>query len=95
MIIGNVLQAVFSQTISDIKEFSKIAVRYSSSNFALYINGVKINQDNSVSVPLADTFTRLDFNTSAGGSPFFGKTKCVAVWKEALSDQELAELTTI
>ena len=26
---------------------------------------------------------------------FFGKTKAVAVWKEALSDSELQSLTTI
>ena len=26
---------------------------------------------------------------------FFGKTKALAVWKEALSDAELTELTTI
>jgi len=36
---------------------------------------------------------RLSFNQDGGANYFFGKTKAVAVWKEALSDQELADLT--
>ena len=36
--------------------------------------------------------SNLSFN-QVGSSLFFGKTKALAVWKEALSDQELADLT--
>ena len=39
-------------------------------------------------------FDRLSFDLGQWSfSDFFGKTKALAVWKEALSDQELADLT--
>ena len=77
-------------------DFNKIAVRYNSTEFSVFANGVNIlnNADTNVFAP--NTLNTLQF-TSANGtsSPFFGKTKALAVWKEALSDQELLELTTL
>ena len=43
---------------------------------------------------LLSGLSNLSFN-QVGSSPFYGKTKALAVWKEALSDEELTELTTI
>ena len=37
----------------------------------------------------------LTFDNGNGNNKFFGKTKALAVWKEALTDTELQELTTI
>ena len=93
LISGNVLQATFSQVISDTKQFSQIAVRYSSNNFAFYLDGIKINEDNSVSVPSPNTIERLDFNTAIGGSPFYGKVRSVKYFPTALTDEELEALT--
>jgi hypothetical protein len=47
----------------------------------------------SAAVP---TLNELNF-TSGGdaGNPFIGNVKCVAVFKEALTDTELEDLTTI
>ena len=50
--------------------------------------------DFSGTVSPTNTFNKIHFNF-AGGNTFYGKTKALAVWKEALSDSELQSLTTI
>jgi len=73
-------------------DFNKIAIRYNSTDFSVFVNGVNIlnNADTNVFAP--NTLNVLEFENVIQ-SPFFGKTKALAVWKEALSDQELADLT--
>ena len=58
------------------------------------MNGVKSNVQ-SQGTFTADTLTQLDFNRGGGNEPFQGNVKCVAVFKEALTDAELTCLTTI
>ena len=86
----------FNQTfsISNTLDFNKIAFKYKTNDFAIWVNGVEVATDTSGNTPIG--LSELSFadgdNTS---NKFYGKTKALAVWKEALSDQELAELTTI
>ena len=54
------------------------------------INGTKRIILYNGAVPI--TLSELAFDRGDGGTPFYGKTKALAVWKEALSDQELADL---
>ena len=85
--------AVFQNdfNVTSLSQQNKIAVRYSNTTgYAFFINGLKVGVNPSLIVP---QITRLDFGVL--GADFFGKTKAVAVWKEALSDQELLELTTL
>ena len=74
---------------------NKIAVSYSASGVKLFVNGVLVgsNTDNA-SFP-TNVFTNVNFASSGPSNIFFGKTKCLAVWKEALTDAELTSLTTI
>ena len=81
--------------VADRTQFSKIAFRYKQDDFALFVNGVKVATDTSGNVLPADTFTSLNFSTATNQNPFQGKAKCVAVFKEALTDAELTCLTTI
>ena len=93
--VGGVSQIDVSNAVSDVTDFNKIAFSYKENNFKIYLNGVLVSTDTSGSVWSADTITKLSFseiNTTTGA--FFGKTKAVAVFPY-LSDQELAELTTI
>jgi ribosomal protein L19 len=90
---GSVTQANISFALSDETEFSKIGFKYKENDFALWVNGVKVGTDTSGNTPIG--LSELAFDSGTGGNNFFGKTKAVAVWKEALSDQELTELTTI
>ena len=80
--------------VADRTQFSKIAFRYKQDDFALFVNGVKVATKTSGNVLPADTFTSLNFSTSSSENPFQGKAKCVAVFKEALTDEELQTLTT-
>ena len=72
---------------SNPNEFYKIAIRYQSGNSAIYINGTSVLT--TTTTFSSGNFTALDFNHWNNSLNFFGKTKAVAVWKEALSDQEL------
>ena len=78
---------------SNPNEFYKIAIRYKSGNSAIYINGTSVLT--TTTTFSSGNFTALDFNHWNNSLNFFGKTKCVAVWQEALSDSELQSLTTI
>ena len=74
--------------------FDKVAIKYKSSDYAVWINGVEVFTDTTTSsVPAG--LTRLDFSEYDSSSPFQGNVKCVAVFKEALTDAELTCLTTI
>ena len=85
---------ITSQAIDFQEGFQKIAIRYKSGDSGVYINGTKVITDTSnyVNTLIIDN---VSFDFTGNAFPFFGKTKALAVWKEALSDQELTELTTI
>ena len=71
---------------SNPNEFYKIAIRYQSGNSAIYINGTSVLT--TTTTFSSGNFTALDFNHWNNSLNFFGKTKALAVWKEALSDQQ-------
>ena len=76
-------------------DFNKIAIRYNSTEISVFSNGVNILNNADANVFAPNTLNSLDFSQGGNNLPFYGKTKALAVWKEALSDQELTELTTI
>ena len=82
----------FNKT-ADINVNSKIALKYKENDFALWVNGVKVNSQSSGNTFPIGTLTQMQFTSATTSSTFFGKTKALAVWKEALSDAELADLT--
>ena len=71
--------------------FNKIAIKYKENDFSFWVNGSKINQATTGVTPLG--LNQLAFDVGAISNNFFGKTKALAVWKEALSDEELTLLT--
>jgi hypothetical protein len=77
-------------------ELTKMAIRYDSTSFDIFSNGVKILTGlDSNSFPI-NTLNEINFTNSDGaGSPFYGKAKSVQVYTTALSDAELISLTTI
>ena len=88
-------QFILNHTLSDIKQFNKLAFKWKQNDFALWSNGLEVATQTSGVTSIANTLTNLDFQQFNSAADFFGKTKAVAVWKEALSDAELTELTTI
>jgi hypothetical protein len=88
----NILQNY--QISSNANQFYKIAVKYKSGDCALWIDGVE--QDTSTTTfAFTQTLDNLSFDYNGNGIlPFYGNVKCVAVFKEALSDTELTCLTS-
>ena len=80
-------------TLSNILDYNKIALRFAENNFAVYINGVKEAEQLSGSIYSANTLDKLNFDQGGGNYPFYGKTKQLMVFDEALSDEELSDLT--
>ena len=93
--VNGISQIDATATGLNVFQTNKIAISWKLNEFKLFVNGTKITEDNSGIVNPLNTFNRIDFSDINNTNPFYGKTKCLAVWKEALSDQELTELTTI
>ena len=74
-------------------DYHKICVKYKENDFALWINSVEVATDITGATPIE--LDRITFDTGNGTLNFYGNVKCVAVFKEALSDEELQKLTTI
>jgi hypothetical protein len=91
--VGGVTQFVMSDSGYDLTETHKIAVKYKVNDFALWIDGVEVDTDSSGSVNAANTFDELAFN--GNNLPFFGRAKQVLTFNTALSNEELADLTTL
>ena len=95
---GNKLRGFVSGTSSiegnvDIKSFNKCAYRYKSGENAFFINGVKVGED-TATISLSG-LNEVAFDRWDGGDDFYGKVKQIQVYNEALSDSELATLTTL
>ena len=73
---------------------NKVALVWNATNLRIWINGTESGSVSTNDLPIGmDT---LSFTQpTGGGNNFFGKTKALAVWKEALTDTELTSLTTI
>ncbi len=97
-IVGNVKSGGttvfnYNNVLTDATDFIKIAVSYKANDFKMYVNGTEVSTDTSGSAPTG--LNELAFDNGAGNDEFYGNVKCVAVFKEALSDTELQKLTTI
>ena len=81
--------AYFDKTLNN-----KIAFKYKNSNYAVWVNGVELISDILADNLPLNTLNTVSFN---GGTdfPFYGKTKQIQVFKTALTDLELTELTTL
>ena len=90
--LGGTLQAFMSNTVTDTTTYNKIALKYNLNDVSLYVNGTEVATDTSATMP---TLTSLQFTSGAASSVFYGKVKSVAVFKEALSDEELHKLTSL
>jgi hypothetical protein len=79
--------------------FNKIALVWSSGKCGLFINGVKEQEDLTFSTFSSDVLFDLSFkspyNDADGSRDFYGKVKALAVFNEALEDDELELLTGV
>jgi hypothetical protein len=78
----------------DITSNHKYAVKWSLNDFALWVDGVKIATDTSGATFNNDALTELRFS-DFGANYLYANVKQVLTFNTALSDAELATLTTI
>ena len=71
--------------------FNKIAISYKENNFSFWVNGIQVAASTNGVLPVG--LNRLSFDVGANLNTFFGKTKCVAVWQELLTNSQLQNLT--
>lgn len=90
IVAGGVVQATISSAAFPSGVLHRIAVVYRSGYAALFVNGVKIGEDLSVTVP---AMTQLAMGTGAGSLPFYGKIKIIGISKTASSDANCLLLT--
>ncbi len=89
-------QAVFKTTSFDITDFLKIGLRFKENDFACFVNGNELT-DTAVgggSIYTANTLTKIKGTRGDSSFRFRGKIKCIAVFKEGLTDSELTCLTS-
>ena len=88
---GNINSIQLTSTLTSLD--NKIAIKWKLNDFQMYLNGVKVSEITSGSSPTG--LDRLSFEIGGAlGLYFYGRCKTVAVFKEALSDTELACLTS-
>ena len=76
--------------ITNALQLNKVALKYKSGDIAIWFNGVEIaTRTNTISLSGLD---ELQFDYVSGNG-FYGKTKQLIVFDEALSDEELSDLT--
>ena len=73
--------------------YIKLAFRYGLNNFAVFIDGLNQNVNPAGNTFSANTLNNLEL-TSPINQNFEGNVKCLAVFKEALTDEELAKITS-
>ena len=90
--VGGINQAdLFDETQTEIK-YLKIALKYKSGDFALWVNGVEKDTETSGSIPTG--MSEISFDDGGGSADFYGNIKDLKVYNTALSDSELQALTS-
>tara|TARA_R110002167_G_scaffold360714_1_gene578473 strand:+ start:6850 stop:8445 length:1596 start_codon:yes stop_codon:yes gene_type:complete len=91
--VGSANQFNSTNSLSNITEYSKIAIKYKANDFALWVNGIELDTDNIGISFSALTLNNLSFNNGSGSSDFYGNCQNLMVFPSALTDDELADIT--
>jgi len=94
--IGGAPQCDFNTSSYEITQMNKIAFKYKENDFALWVNGVEVATDVSGSTFSGSTLNIFSFSeigTTAGA--LNANVQSVMVFPSALSDTDLAALTTL
>ena len=85
----------YISNVNATNNFTKIALKYKTNDVSFFINGTKVFTDNTVTLPTGLNQLDFSYGNSSNSYPFRGKVKCLAVFTTALTDEQLAALTTI
>jgi len=90
---GGVLRATIQAIGITITNTNKLALKWESGFMTVYINGTIVNTAQAIAATPTG-LDRLKFDLGQGSSKFIGKANQIQVYSTALSNSELAELTT-
>jgi len=90
---GGVITAELTHTLTNALNYNKIGLKYKLNDVGLWVNGTEVATDTSATMPSG--FDELKFSRADGANDFYGKCKQIQVYNTALSDSELATLTTL
>ena len=82
-----------SSTSNDIKLYNKIAISYNTNDNYFWLNGFKIDSNNTIG-DLTTKPYELGFEATFGGNNFYGKAKEIGYYDATLTDSELEYLTS-
>ena len=88
---GSAVVTLLASSVN-ISNRNKIAFAYKNNDFSFYVNGIQVGSQSSGSVPSG--LVNFDFSL-AGSEKFEGNVNASALFKNRLSDNQLAKLTTI
>jgi len=89
---GGVTAAIYATT-TDQTAFNKIAIKYKSGDIALWVNGTEVSTS-TTSFTFSAALSELALDQGNGSQHMDGHVKQLVVYKEILSDAELAALTS-
>ena len=92
VLIRNGSYLALQYDVSSIVDFNKVAFKWKTGDFALWVNGVERATDATAFA--TSGLNRLAFDQSPSGNEFYGKVKQLQVYNTALTDTQLAALTS-
>jgi len=92
VVLIGVSQCILSGAVTDVTDFSKVAIRWAVNDFSLWIDGIEVATDVSGSIFPTTTLTTVNFDRGDGNNDFYGKTNALAVF-DYLSDDQMVKLT--
>jgi hypothetical protein len=91
---GGTTRSTAQYEIANVLNPTKVAYKFKSGDFALWINGFKVDTDTNTTMISDGTLTKLSFAQGNGVANFYGKTKEIGVYDAVLTDAELEALTS-
>jgi len=91
--VSGTTESSIAFVVSNITNFNKIAFKWKSADFSLWINGVEVGTDSNTTMLPADTLNTLAFEQGNGGNNLYAKVKQLQVYDTALTDNQLIQLT--
>ena len=91
--VGGVNEFTYNHTV-DITQNNKVAFKWKLNDLSMYVNGVEVAQSNSSPVPAVNSLVSINFSSFSSDN-FYGNTKDIRVFNEALTDLQLQKLTTL
>ena len=80
--------------VSGIENNNKVAFKYKSGDYALWVNGIEVGTS-TVTTGNHANLNRLNFDFGQGSDDFYGNVKQIQYFNTLLTDQQLQQLTTL